>query len=67
MKTEKYVKLAAIEEMAKPMEDFHKGEESGSEEMGGHEGCKCPCCGAACASCSEEDSEEYEEEDSEEE
>lgn len=56
----KFVKLDAIEKMAKPMEAFHEGEESEveneSEDM-----CECPKCGNMHSTSEDED--EYEEED----
>jgi hypothetical protein len=64
---DRYVKLAAIEEMAKPMDKIH--EEEGYEETEhGDEGhkCACACCGAPCAVCGEADSdEEYEDSEDE--
>ena len=38
---EKFVKLDAIERLAKPMAEFHKGEKPAMEE----ELCECPKCG----------------------
>ena len=64
---DKFVKLAAIEKMAKPMAAFHGKEEEYSEKSESHNGCKCMCCGAPCDICEENDaeheSEEYSEED----
>jgi len=60
---DKFVKLSAIEKMAKPMASFHKGEEM---PMKDHSGCKCPCCGAPCAECSDNEHENSEEYDTEE-
>lgn len=60
---DKYVKMSAIEKMAKPMDAFHG---KMKEEENGHEGCKCPCCGSPCAECNEgmhESEEEYSEEE----
>jgi len=53
----KYVKLAAIERMAKSMDELHEEEgydEGKMEEHGEHE-CKCACCGAPCEVCNEDD------------
>lgn len=63
---DKFVKLAAIEKMAKPMASFHGKEEKYEEEDMEHKGCKCMCCGAPCDVCNEaehEDDSEYEDED----
>lgn len=64
MDKNKYVKLSAIERIAKPMDAFHgKDEESKMEEeyeSEGHE-VECPKCGHE-FECSAED-EEYEEEE----
>lgn len=69
----KYIKMDALERLAKPMEELHKedtGKEKDMPKMGEHDKCECPCCGAPCEACNEadeEDSEEYaDEEDSEE-
>jgi hypothetical protein len=40
MKDDKLVKLSAIEEMAKPMAEYHKGDDPEVEEL-----CECPKCG----------------------
>jgi len=65
---DKYVKLDALERLAKPMKELHK--EEGYDEKGEkdeeHHKCECPCCGAPCESCNEAD-EEDSEEDSEDE
>ena len=75
---DKYIKMDAIERLAKPMKAIHEEEGYGAEgekeemgKMGEHHKCACPCCGAPCEHCNEaeeEDSEEYadEEETSEE-
>jgi len=55
---DKFVKLAAIEKIAKPMESFHGKEEYKDEK---HTGCKCMCCGKPCDSCEEADHESEEE------
>jgi hypothetical protein len=61
---DKFVKLAAIEKMAKPMEAFHGKEESYEEKDSKDMKCVCACCGAPCEVCGEDDSEEeYEDED----
>lgn len=58
MKSEKFVKLSAIEEMAKPMKALH--EEMGDEEYEESEEYECPKCGHKM---SEDESEEDENED----
>lgn len=63
---EKFIKLAAIEKIAKPMAAFHGKESDTTEEDMTHMGCKCKCCGAPCDICMEDDAEHEEEEDSEE-
>lgn len=70
---DRYIKLDAIERLAKPMKAIHEKEgydEEGDEKgMGEHHKCACPCCGAPCEACNEadeEDSEEYEDEGEEE-
>ena len=45
MKDEEFVKLSAIERMAKPMSEFHKGEDSYEEEEYDDEMVECPKCG----------------------
>jgi hypothetical protein len=62
---DKYLKLSAIEKMAKPMEAFHGKDEYEDEN---HKGCKCMCCGKPCDACEEADHEGEEgyEEDEEE-
>lgn len=64
---DKFLKLSAIEKMAKPMAAFHGKDESDKESDMAHTGCKCKCCGAPCDICNEaeHEDEEYEEEDSE--
>ena len=64
---DKFIKLAAIEKIAKPMAAFHGKDKSYKESDMEHKECKCPCCGAPCEVCGEADSEdeEYKEEDSE--
>jgi hypothetical protein len=58
---DKFVKLSAIEQMAKPMAAFHgKGEEIEVELPEDDEMCVCPKCGHKFEHGSEEDeSEEY--------
>lgn len=60
----KYVKLAALEKLAKPMDEIHKEEgyaEDNSMSEGEHSKCECPCCGAPCESCNEAEMEDSEE------
>lgn len=59
---DKFVKLAAISKIAKPMAAFHGKESNSMEEDMTHMGCKCKCCGAPCDICNETDS-EHEDED----
>jgi hypothetical protein len=58
---DKFVKLSAIEQMAKPMASFHKGEkpEMEVELKSDEEMCVCPKCGHEFEHSSED---EYEEE-----
>ena len=63
---DKYVKMAAIEKIAKPMAAFHGKDYESTEEDMSHADCKCKCCGAPCEICSEGNSENEEEKDSEE-
>jgi hypothetical protein len=66
---DRYVKLTALEKLAKPMKEIHS--EEGYDEKGEHDEdekheCKCPCCGAPCEACGEADDED-ESEDAEDE
>lgn len=42
---DKFVKLKAIEEMAKPMSAFHDGDEPETKEETSEDMCECPHCG----------------------
>lgn len=62
MKSEKYVKLSAIEAMAMPMKAIH--EKMGDEEYEESEEYECPKCGHKWSENeSEEESEDYEEDE----
>jgi hypothetical protein len=58
---DKFVKLSAIEQMAKPMAAFHKGEKPEMEMEESEDMCVCPKCGHEYEHSSE--SEDYEDED----
>jgi hypothetical protein len=60
---DKFIKLSAIEQMAKPMAAFHGKDESYEEEDMSQHGCKCSCCGAPCDICMEDDTKHESEED----
>ena len=55
---DKFVKLDAIKRIAKPMAEFHKGEES---EMESEEEYVCPKCGHSCVESDEMEESEDEE------
>jgi hypothetical protein len=61
---EKNTKKKALDLMivigGKPGKD-KKGEESEDMESKDHSGCKCPCCGAPCAECSDDERESEDE------
>jgi hypothetical protein len=76
---DKFVKLAAIEQLAKPMEEFHGKDSAKSEYKEGGKDWECPECGTAvmatkdmeececpCCECEMEPAEDTEEEDEEE-
>lgn len=66
---DKYVKLDALERLAKPVEKLKEDEgydeKEDNDEMGKKRKCACSCCGAPCESCNEAEDDEDSEEESE--